>query len=286
MAIAYPPFKEKRPPDSMPVFAIPFPAIDPVAVAIGPFAIRWYALAYVAGLVIGWWLARRLCRNEALWGRTPPLNDQGADDFLLYMAAGIVLGGRLGYVLFYNPAYYAQNPLEALMVWQGGMSFHGGLLGCVLALWLLARRYRARVREMFDLAAAVTPVGLFFGRLANFVNGELWGRITDVPWAMVFPFAGPEPRHPSQLYQAGLEGLLLFTILMLAVRAGALKRPGMVSGLFLVLYGLFRIVGEHFRQPDEHIGFLMGGLTMGTLLSLPMILLGAMFLFQAERVRT
>lgn len=267
----------------MPPLVIPFPEIDPVAVAIGPFAIRWYALAYVASLLLGWWLARQLCRKEALWGRRAPLNDQGVDDFLLYMACGIVLGGRLGYVLFYNPAYYAAHPLEALAIWHGGMSFHGGLLGCVLALFLLARRYKAGIFQLFDLAAAVAPVGLFFGRIANFVNGELWGRPADVPWAMIFPLAGPEPRHPSQLYQASMEGLLLFAILMTAVRLGGLKRPGLVSGLFLTGYGVARTVGEHFRQPDAHIGFLAGGLTMGMLLSLPMIALGISFLAIAKR---
>ena len=244
----------------MPFLAIPFPMIDPVAVSIGPFAIRWYALSYVVSLVLGWWLARTLCRHEELWGRTPPLDDRGVDDFLLYMALGIVLGGRVGYVLFYNPAYYLANPLEALALWHGGMSFHGGLIGCILALWVLARRYGRSIFELFDLAAAVTPIGLFFGRIANFVNGELWGRVADVPWAMVFPNAGPEPRHPSQLYQAALEGA------------------------FLVLYGTFRIVGEHFRQPDAHIGFLAGGLTMGMLLSIPMILLGAALLWRARKV--
>jgi phosphatidylglycerol:prolipoprotein diacylglycerol transferase len=263
------------------MLAIPFPMIDPVAVSIGPFAIRWYALAYVVSLILGWWLARQLCRYDCLWGRKPPLDDRGSDDFLLYMAAGIVLGGRLGYVLFYNPAYYAANPLEALMVWHGGMSFHGGLLGCILALWALARKFNRSIFEMFDLAAAVTPIGLFFGRIANFVNGELWGRVTDAPWAMVFPNAGDEPRHPSQLYQAALEGLFLFTVLMLVVKAGGFKRPGLVSGLFLVLYGVVRTVGEHFRQPDAQIGFLFGGLTMGILLSIPMILLGAAFLYRA-----
>jgi phosphatidylglycerol---prolipoprotein diacylglyceryl transferase len=283
MAIAYRAFKEKpRPmPAFMPALVVPFPEIDPIAVAIGPFAIRWYALSYVVSLVLGWWLARQLCRKDALWGRKPPLNDQGVDDFLLYMACGIVLGGRLGYVLFYNPTYYAQNPLEAFAIWHGGMSFHGGLLGCILSLFLLARRYKAGVLELFDLAAAVTPIGLFFGRIANFVNGELWGRTTDVPWAMIFPMAGPEPRHPSQLYQAALEGVLLFSALMIAVRLGALKRPGIVSGLFLIGYGIVRTVGEHFRQPDVQIGFLYGGLTMGMLLSFPMILLGTAFLLRA-----
>jgi phosphatidylglycerol:prolipoprotein diacylglycerol transferase len=268
---------------SMPALAIQFPEIDPVAVSFGPFAIRWYALSYVVSLLLGWWLARRLCRTEALWGRKPPLNDQGVDDFLLYMACGIVLGGRLGYVLFYNPDYYAAHPLEAFAIWHGGMSFHGGLLGCILALFLLGRRYKAGLIELFDLGAAVAPIGLFFGRIANFVNGELWGRTTDVPWAMIFPMAGPEPRHPSQLYQATLEGLVLFSIMMIAVRLGGFKRPGTVSGLFLIGYGIFRTVGEHFRQPDVQIGFLYGGLTMGMLLSFPMVLLGAAFLIRARK---
>jgi phosphatidylglycerol:prolipoprotein diacylglycerol transferase len=267
----------------MPPLVIQFPEIDPIALAIGPFAIRWYALSYVVSLLLGWWLARQLCRYEWLWGRKPPLNDQGVDDFLLYMACGIVLGGRLGYVLFYNPSYYAANPLEALAIWHGGMSFHGGLLGCVLALVLLARRYKAGLYELFDLGAAVAPIGLFFGRIANFVNGELWGRPTDVSWAMIFPLAGPEPRHPSQLYQAMLEGLVLFAIMMITVRLGGFKRPGLVSGLFLIAYGVFRSVGEHFRQPDAQIGFLAGGLTMGTLLSVPMVALGAAFLVRAWR---
>jgi phosphatidylglycerol:prolipoprotein diacylglycerol transferase len=281
MAIAYRAFKEK--PRPMPPLALTFPEIDPVAFAIGPFAIRWYALAYVVSLLLGWWMARTLCRHECIWGRRPPLNDQGVDDFLLYMACGIVLGGRLGYVLFYNPTYFAENPLEAFAIWHGGMSFHGGLLGCVLALFFLARRYKAGVLELFDLGAAVAPVGLFFGRIANFVNGELWGRPADVPWAMIFPMAGPEPRHPSQLYQAALEGVLLFAVMMIAVRLGGLKRPGLVSGLFLIGYGIVRTVGEHFRQPDAHIGFLAGGLTMGMLLSLPMIALGISFLVIAKR---
>jgi phosphatidylglycerol---prolipoprotein diacylglyceryl transferase len=267
----------------MPLLAIPYPQIDPIAVSIGPLAIRWYALSYVASLILGWWLARTLCRHEALWGGRPPLDDRGADAFLLYMAAGIVLGGRLGYVLFYNPAHYFANPLEALAIWHGGMSFHGGLIGCLIALCVLARRSGSNLLSLFDLAAAVTPIGLFFGRIANFVNGELWGRVTDVPWAMIFPGAGPEPRHPSQIYQAALEGALIFVVLMMAVRAGALKRPGRVAGLFLVLYGIARIIGEMFREPDAHIGYLSGGLTMGMLLSLPMIALGAAFLVHAWR---
>jgi phosphatidylglycerol:prolipoprotein diacylglycerol transferase len=267
----------------MPVLAIPFPMIDPVALQIGPLAIRWYALAYIAGLLGGWWLATRLVRAPGLWGRTPPLDATGIDDMLLYAAVGVILGGRLGYVLFYNPAYYLQHPLDALMVWHGGMSFHGGLVGAGAAMWLLARRYKTNPRAVFDIAATVVPIGLFFGRLANFINGELWGRVTDVPWGMVFPDAGPEPRHPSQLYQAGMEGVLLFVLVLLAVRAGGLKRPGFVTGLFLTGYGIVRIIGEQFRQPDVQLGFLAGGITMGAVLSLPMIALGLYLLLSARK---
>ncbi|MFC5066760.1 prolipoprotein diacylglyceryl transferase [Flaviflagellibacter deserti] len=258
----------------MPPIAIPFPEIDPIAFAIGPFAVRWYALAYVLGLLLGWWLCRRLIRAPQLWGRKPPLDDAGLDDFLVYIAVGVVLGGRLGYVLFYNLSYYIEHPTEAFRVWEGGMSFHGGLLGTILAMWVMARRRGIDVRELFDLAAAVVPIGLFFGRIANFVNGELWGRVTDVPWAMVFPNAGPDPRHPSQIYQAGLEGIVLFVVMMTLVRKGGLKRPGLAGGVFLIGYGIARIIGEFFRQPDVQIGFLAGGLTMGMILSLPMILVG------------
>ncbi|MDX6806386.1 prolipoprotein diacylglyceryl transferase [Terrihabitans rhizophilus] len=270
----------------MPLLAIPFPMLDPVAFAVGPLVVRWYALAYIAGLLGGWWLATRLVRNTALWNGKPPLDAAGVDDMLVYAAAGVILGGRLGYVLFYNPTYYAQNPLEALMPWHGGMSFHGGLAGAGLALWLLSRRHAASVRSMFDLAAAVVPIGLFFGRIANFVNGELWGRVSDVPWAVVFPDAGPEPRHPSQLYQAGLEGLVLFVLMMALVRSGALRRPGLLAGAFLSGYGVVRIFGELFRQPDVQIGFLAGGLTMGMLLSVPLIVIGLTLALTAPRHQT
>ncbi|MGQ4273315.1 prolipoprotein diacylglyceryl transferase [Terrihabitans sp. B22-R8] len=267
----------------MPILAIPFPMIDPVAVSIGPLDIRWYALAYVAGLLLGWWLATRLVRARDLWGREPPLGMAGVDDMLIFVAIGVIIGGRLGYVLVYHPGYYAAHPLEALMPWYGGMSFHGGLVGAGLALWPFARQKKTDPLGVFDIAAAVVPVGLFFGRLANFINGELWGRASDVPWAMVFPGAGPEPRHPSQLYQAALEGVLLFAIVMLVVKLGGLKRPGMVTGTFLGGYAIFRIIGETFRQPDTQLGFLAGGMTMGMLLSLPMLALGLVLLVRARR---
>jgi phosphatidylglycerol---prolipoprotein diacylglyceryl transferase len=268
----------------MPFLAVPFPMIDPIALEIGPIVIRWYALAYVAGLLGGWWLANRLVRTPALWGRQPPLTSAGVDDMLFYTALGVIIGGRLGYVLFYNPGYYAQNPVEALMPWHGGMSFHGGLVGAGLALWFLARRQGTALLPVFDIAAAVVPLGLFFGRAANFINGELWGRVSDVPWAMVFPDAGPEPRHPSQLYQAALEGVLLFVVVMLVVRAGGLKRPGLVTGTFLTGYAVARLVGEQFRQPDPQLGFLAGGLTMGMLLSVPMLAAGLWLLLRARRM--
>jgi phosphatidylglycerol:prolipoprotein diacylglycerol transferase len=258
----------------MPPLALPFPAFDPVAFALGPIVIRWYALAYVVGILLGWWLARRVAGNAVYWGGAPAMRPTDIDDVIVWMALGIVLGGRLGYVLFYNPAYFAAHPAEILLLWRGGMSFHGGFLGSVLALILFARARGIRVLSMLDVAAVATPIGLLLGRLANFVNGELWGRPTDVPWAFVFPHAGPEPRHPSQLYEAGLEGIVLLLILLVATQRGALTRPGMIGGLFVGCYGLARIVSEFFREPDAHIGYFAGGLTMGILLSLPMVLVG------------
>ncbi|SBW03794.1 Prolipoprotein diacylglyceryl transferase [uncultured Alphaproteobacteria bacterium] len=256
-----------------------FPAIDPVAFAIGPFAIRWYALAYIVGLVGGWQIAARLARRGT--GGIRPID---VDDFLAWATLGVVLGGRLGYVLFYNPAYYAAHPVEALMVWHGGMSFHGGFLGVVVAVLLYCRNRGLPPFALGDILVTVAPIGLFFGRLANFVNGELFGRIApDAPFAMVFPNGGPLPRHPSQLYQAGMEGIVLFVVMMAAWRLGGGRRPGFQFGLFLIGYGCARIVGELFRQPDPQIGFLWGGITMGMLLSLPMVLLGAALAARALR---
>jgi phosphatidylglycerol:prolipoprotein diacylglycerol transferase len=261
--------------------AIAFPIIDPVAIAIGPFAVRWYALAYIAGLLLGWryclWLARR---------RPVYFEPSAIDDFVLYATLGIVLGGRLGFVLFYNLPYYLQNPLEIFMVWQGGMAFHGGLLGVLAAIWLFARRVGVPFVVVGDIVAAATPIGLFFGRLANFVNAELFGRpAPDVPWAMVFPRGGPVPRHPSQLYEAAMEGALLFVILLVIARRPEIReRPGQVGGAFLVGYGVFRSLAELFREPDAHIGFLSFGATMGQLLSLPMIVVGlALILYARSR---
>jgi phosphatidylglycerol---prolipoprotein diacylglyceryl transferase len=247
------------------IAAIPFPAIDPVAVEIGPIAIRWYALAYIAGILLGW----RYLLQFNRWH--PVMERRDIDDFLLWATLGIILGGRLGFVLFYAPGYYVANPSEILFVWQGGMSFHGGLLGVVLAVAIFARRRQIELLPLADMVACAAPIGLFFGRIANFINGELYGRVTDVPWAVVFPHAGPEPRHPSQLYEATLEGLLLFLLLLILARRPAVRaRPGMLAGVFFFGYGAARTFVELFREPD---GFL-GGLTMGQALSVPMVLAG------------
>jgi phosphatidylglycerol:prolipoprotein diacylglycerol transferase len=261
-------------------FAIPFPNIDPTLIQIGPIAIRWYALAYIAGIVLGWRLARLLVE------RAPEVaTKEQVDDFVTWVTLGVVLGGRLGYVLFYRPGYYITAPWEAFYVWQGGMSFHGGALGVIIAAWLFSRQNGLNWVAFADRVVCVVPIGLFFGRLANFINGELWGRVSDVPWAMVFPTGGPDPRHPSQLYQAGLEGLALFTVLMVLVSRPAIRaRAGVLSGTFLAGYGVARIIGEFFRQPDAHLGFLFAGATMGQLLSLPMVAIGAWLIWRAKPI--
>uniref|UniRef100_E6VQL8 Phosphatidylglycerol--prolipoprotein diacylglyceryl transferase n=1 Tax=Rhodopseudomonas palustris (strain DX-1) TaxID=652103 RepID=E6VQL8_RHOPX len=260
----------------MPFFAVAFPVFDPVAVAIGPFAIRWYALAYIAGIVVGWLYARILIKRQRLWGGPSPISLEAFDDFILWITIGIILGGRAGYVLFYNLDFFIRHPAEIFELWKGGMSFHGGFIGCVLAVVLFGWKRKVPILSLGDITCAVGPIGLFLGRIANFINGELWGRPADasVPWAMVFPHAGPLPRHPSQLYEAGLEGIALFVILALMIRAGALKRPGLIIGAFLTFYGLARITGEFFREPDPQLGFLWGGMTMGMLLSVPMVIVG------------
>jgi phosphatidylglycerol---prolipoprotein diacylglyceryl transferase len=267
----------------MPLLAIPFPAFDPVLVHIGPLAIRWYALAYIFGILLGWLYARAILRSRRLWGGPAPLTALDLDDFILWATLGIILGGRIGYVLFYNLPHFLAHPLEIVELWKGGMSFHGGFIGCVLAVVLFARRRKIPILSLGDITCAVAPIGLFFGRLANFINGELWGRPSDVPWAIVFPGAGPLPRHPSQLYEAMLEGLVLFVVLALFVRFGALKRPGLMLGAFALFYGVARSASEFFREPDAQLGFLWGGLTMGMLLSLPMILGGALIIWLVRR---
>ena len=270
----------------MPFLAIDFPAFSPIAIAIGPIVIRWYALAYIVGIVLGWLYARALIKRERLWGGPAPVSLLQFDDFILWVTLGIIIGGRTGEVLFWNFPYYYAHPLEIFQLWNGGMSFHGGYLGCVVAVMAFAWSQRISILSLGDLTCAVAPIGIFLGRVANFVNGELWGRVTDasVPWAVIFPHAGPQPRHPSQLYEAGLEGLLLFIILATMVRMGALKRPGMILGAFTIVYGCARIVGELFREPDAPTGFVIGQITMGQLLSVPMIAVGLVLIVRAWRL--
>ena len=268
----------------MPFAAIMFPAFDPVLFAIGPFQIRWYALAYIAGFFIGWWLAKRLVANAALWrGGTSPFAPELIDDAIVWAALVGILGGRLAFVLVYNFSYYAAHPAEIIAVWHGGMAFHGGIVGVVVGLYIFARKNQVPFLSLIDVAAVVAPIGIMLGRFANFINGELWGRATTVPWGVIFPNAGPDPRHPSQLYQAMTEGLLLFVVLLVIARSGGLKRPGFMAGCFGIGYGLARSFGELFRQPDPQLGFLFAGATMGQLLSVPAILVGLWLVLRARR---
>ncbi len=249
---------------------IPFPDIDPVAVQIGPLAIRWYSLAYIAGILLGWRYMRHLSRR---W--ESPVTAEHLGDFVLWATFGIILGGRLGYVLFYNLNQYLAEPLQILVIWRGGMSFHGGLLGVIGVTWLFARRRSIPILAFSDLIACAAPIGLLLGRIANFVNGELYGRVTDVPWAMVFPAGGPAPRHPSQIYEALLEGLALFTVLaILAQSPRVYRRPGLLTGVFVAGYGLARFFIEFVREPDAQLGFILASLTMGQALSVPLVLFG------------
>jgi len=255
------------------------PDFDPIVFAVGPLAVRWYGLMYLAGFAAGWWLGlRRIASTDA-----PTVTREQFDDLLFLAVLGVILGGRLGYVLFYKPAYYFAHPLEILAIWQGGMSFHGGFLGVLLAMAFAARRHRIDWLRLMDFLAPLVPPGIAAGRLGNFINGELYGRVTDVPWGMLFrsPGAGEAPRHPSQLYQFALEGVALFAILWWF---SAKPRPrGQVSALFLVGYGAFRFVAEFAREPDVFLGLLAFGLTMGQWLSLPMIAAGIWLWRQSER---
>jgi phosphatidylglycerol:prolipoprotein diacylglycerol transferase len=286
------------------MLALPFPAFDPALftldLGVVSFSLRWYALAYIAGLGLGWLLVRALMRRPRLWpGDVAPMTPDQPEELLTWMALGVILGGRLGFVLFYQPEYYLANPLQALAIWRGGMSFHGGFLGVVMAVAIWARRNGAPPFSVGDAVALAAPPGLLFGRLANFVNAELWGRPTDVAWAFVFPTADAQPRHPSQLYEAALEGLVLGAVMLwLALARGWLKTPGAMIGVFLTGYGLARAFVENFRQGDLQfvsadnpfghiVRFGAGpdawGLTMGQLLSLPMAALGLAILTLARR---
>ncbi|WCR11847.1 prolipoprotein diacylglyceryl transferase [Paracoccus stylophorae] len=286
---------------------IPFPDISPEIFTLHlgglSLSLRWYALAYLAGLLIGWRIMVRMMRRDAIWGDRAPMRPDGVDDLLTWVILGVILGGRLGFVLFYEPGFYLSNPAEIVKVWQGGMSFHGGFAGVIVAAWLFCRAHDIPPLRLADAMAVVAPIGLFFGRVANFINAELWGRPTDLPWGVIFPgeaaqtcpgVMGPCARHPSQLYEAGLEGLVLGLILWAVVRAGGLRRPGLAFGIFLSGYGLARIFVELFRvadpqfiTPDNPLGHVLGGpvfgLTMGQLLSLPMLILGLFFILRARR---
>lgn len=258
-----------------------FPDIDPVAFSLLGLPVRWYALAYLGGFVLGWRYCMALVRTRSL----PPLSKH-YDDFLTWAVIGVVLGGRLGYVLFYNLPRYLEHPLEIFVTWHGGMSFHGGLVGVVLAAYLFARRQKIPFWQFMDTVAAVAPIGLFLGRLANFVNGELYGRVTDSPLGMIFPHSDGLPRHPSQLYQAGMEGVLLFVVLLAVTRSAAWQeRHGLLSGVFLTGYGIARIIGECFRQPDAQLGFIFESITMGQILSLPMVLFGAWLINRSRQAK-
>lgn len=256
-----------------------FPDISPIALQLGPLVIRWYSLAYIAGLIGGLFYCKRLLKFSDIEFR------QGIfDDLLSYLIAGIIIGGRLGFVLFYHPQEYFSEPLEILKVWKGGMSFHGGLLGVIFAVYLFCRNNGIKFFSMMDIIACAAPIGLFFGRMANFVNAELYGRITDVSWGMVFPYGDGLPRHPSQLYEAFGEGIILFIIMYIAVhKFHTIKRYSVTSGIFLIGYGFIRSICEFFREPDAHIGLISGGVTYGQILCLPMILLGIYLIFMKGR---
>jgi phosphatidylglycerol:prolipoprotein diacylglycerol transferase len=253
------------------------PNFNPVAIQLGPISIKWYGLMYLLGFTIGFFLGRLRIKR----GRSGRITIALLDDMLFYIVLGIILGGRLGYVLFYRPSSYLANPLDILKVWQGGMSFHGGFLGVLLAMWVVARKYHVTWIEIMDFIAPLVPPGLAAGRIGNFINGELYGRVTDVPWGMVFRDGGPLPRHPSELYQFALEGCLLFAILW--IYSSKPRPPWAVSAVFLIGYGTMRFIAEFFREPDDFLGLLALGLSMGQWLSIPMVIAGIVMLICAYR---
>jgi len=260
------------------MLAIPFPAIDPVFLQVGPLAFRWYGLAYVVGIMLGIWYLRRLALSLPKF-----MKPEDADDFLTWAVLGVILGGRIGSILFYNFDRYMDDPVQMLFIWEGGMSFHGGLLGVIVAGTWFTRKRDIPALRFADALSCVAPIGLFFGRIANFINGELFGRVTDAPWAMIFPNGGPDPRHPSQLYEAALEGVVLFVLVNLVWRSDAFRnRPGATTGVFIAGYASARAFVELFRQPDAHIGFLLLGSTMGQWLSLPMFLGGLYLILRSK----
>ena len=266
---------------------MPFPNFDPVLIHIGPLAIRWYALAYIAGILLGWWYCAQLVKKTDLWTpAVPPVGSRQIDDLVLWITVGVIVGGRAGSVLFYGRDQYIDHPLDVFAIWKGGMSFHGGFIGVTVALVVYSLVNKIDMLRLGDLVAPCVPFGLFFGRIANFINGELWGRPTTLPWGIIFPGAPDAlPRHPSQLYEAALEGLLLFLILRLAThRLHWLRRQGALTGLFMLFYGLFRILLENVRQPDAGLDDFPLGLTMGIILSVPMVVAGGWLIWRASRL--
>lgn len=274
--------------------ALAFPNINPVIIAFGPIKIHWYGVGYVVGILFSWWYSCHLLKKPHLWfNDQSPLSTETLNDFVAWAAIGVVVGGRLGQVLLWNPAYYASHPLEIFAIWDGGMAFHGGFVGVIIAMVLFALKHSIRIWSMFDLIAAGAPVGLGIVRICNFINSELWGNVTTVPWAVLFPNGGIDvngnllPRHPSQLYEAAMEGLILFIILLVLIFAfKALRRPGVVSGAFVLGYGITRIIGEFFRVPGEDPDwftsiFNHSGFTYGMALSLPMLIFGVFAISRA-----
>ncbi len=254
------------------MIGLDFPQISPVMFSIGPLDIRWYSMAYLVGILLGWFLINRNVQKNNL-----ELNRQKVEDLIFYLTLGIILGGRLGYAIFYGGKAMWSEPWHILEIWKGGMSFHGGVAGVIIALWVYARKINYKFLGLTDLVVLYAPIGIFLGRLANFANDELWGRVTDVPWAIRFPAGGYLPRHPSQLYEAFFEGIVMFFLLNWLWRYSFVRnRSGLVSAFFVLMYGVFRISMEQFREPDQHMGFFFGGITMGQILSLPLIVLGLM----------
>ncbi len=256
-----------------------YPEISPIIFQVGPIALRWYSMAYLAAILFGWWLAARRIKKYDI-----PLSKENLEDIVFYFTLGVILGGRLGYVIAYGAGRFWHNPLEIFAIWQGGMSFHGGIIGVIIAFYLAARKTKFSFLKLTDLASPMVPVGIFLGRIANFINDELWGRITNVAWAVRFPNGGYLPRHPSQLYEACLEGIVLFVVLNLMWKSSwCRERTGLISATFLLGYSLFRALLEQFREPDAQIGFLFSGVTMGQLLSAPIALIGVYLLATAHK---
>lgn len=264
--------------------AIAFPNIDPVAIHLGPLSIHWYALAYLAGIMGGWWLAKRICRLDNNQYRP---NENDVEDFMTWAVLGVILGGRIGYILFYNFHVYLENPLEVFKIWQGGMSWHGALIGVITVIIAYAKLKKVELFRLSDLFSVGATIGFFFGRITNFINGELFGRVTEAPWGIVFPRGGELPRHPSQLYEAALEGLVLFLILITMARISKIRNtPGLISAAFLFFYGAFRFIIEFFREPDSQLGFIVGNLSMGQLLCLPVMAGGVVVFVIAKKLKS